>query len=130
VRPLYDFFPLLQDFINDTRALCNSSRLKAINAGGFAPRRGFCTTAAEAMSLCVINSWVQRLRLCREIAAALAKCHAAGVLHRDLTSFNVMLSETQEAATAAQADALCWRDQVSPHMISDRTPPFNQLPSG
>lgn len=106
-------FGCVQDFINDTRALCNSSRLIAVETGGFAPRRGACTSAAEAMSLCFINSWAQRLRICREIASALATCHAAGVLHRDLTSFNVMLSEAHDAAQAARGEeALCWHERA------------------
>ena len=64
------------------------------------------------MSLCVLNSWAQRVRLCREVASALAACHAAGVLHRDLTSFNVMLSDMQDMAQATSSDALNWHKRV------------------
>lgn len=103
----------LQDFLNQTRALFNnSSRIRAAPEGGLVLRQGGCTSALEAMCLCFINSWSQRLRLCREIAAALAACHAAGVLHRDLTSFNVMLSDMLEAQPGAQNWALSWRDTV------------------
>jgi hypothetical protein len=114
---LFEGLAVLQDFINDTRALCNSSRLRAVEAGGFALRRGFCTTPAEAMSMCFINSWAARLRVCREIASALAACHAAGVLHRDLTSFNVMLSDMHDVSAGAQDDALCWREPVRSSLL-------------
>jgi hypothetical protein len=67
------------------------------------------------MSLCFINSWAARLRVCREIASALAACHAAGVLHRDLTSFNVMLSDMHDISAGAQDDALCWLETVRSH---------------
>ena len=77
-------------------------------------RQGACTSALEAMCLCFINSWSQRLRLCREIASALAACHAAGVLHRDLTSFNVMLSDMLELQPGAQDWALRWQETVRP----------------
>jgi hypothetical protein len=108
-----------QDFINDTRALCNSSRLVAADAGGFAMRRGECASVAEAMSLAFVNSWAARLRVCREIASALVACHAAGVLHRDLTSFNVMLSEAQDAAAAAHGgEALSWRETVRLQVVT------------
>jgi serine/threonine protein kinase len=86
-------------------------------------RMGCCSSALEAMSLCFINSWSQRLRLCREIASALAACHAAGVVHRDLTSFNIMLSEMQDVQPGAQSQALCWRDVVRPVLFWSFSPP-------
>lgn len=103
----------MQDFLNQTRALFNnSSRIRAAPEGGLVLRQGACTSALEAMCLCFINSWSQRLRLCREIAAALAACHAAGVLHRDLTSFNIMLSDMLEVQPGAETWALSWSEAV------------------
>ena len=64
------------------------------------------------MCLCFINSWSQRLRLGKEVALALAACHATGVLHRDVTSFNVMLSEMHEGNDAAAEHALRWHEAV------------------
>lgn len=103
----------VQEFLGQTRALFNNTtRIRASPDGGIVLRQGVCTSAMEAMCLCFINSWSQRLRLCREIAAALAACHAAGVLHRDLTSFNVMLADMLEPQSRAQEWALSWRDVV------------------
>eukprot|EP00892_Ulva_mutabilis_P003035 jgi/Ulvmu1/12732/UM095_0037.1 len=110
----------LQDFLNQTRALFNnSSRIRAGPEGGLVLRQGACTSALEAMCLCFINSWSQRLRLCREIASALAACHAAGVLHRDLTSFNVMLSDMLEVQPGAQECALSWRETNDDGEVED-----------
>ena len=103
---------LVQDFLNQTRALFNnSSRLRA-SPHGFQVRGGTCSSELESMCLCFINSWSQRLRLGKEVALALAACHASGVLHRDVTSFNVMLSDMHEGTEAAAEHALRWHEAV------------------
>lgn len=80
--------------------------------GGFEVRSGTCSSALESMCLCFINSWSQRLRMGKEVALALAACHSSGVLHRDVTSFNVMLSDMNDGSESAAEHALRWCEVV------------------
>ena len=41
--------------------------------------------------------WEVRLRLAKQAAAAIAYMHTCGIIHRDVTSSNILVSENWEA---------------------------------
>lgn len=89
----------LQDFLSYTVSLFGSERCKLRTDSArnqmytlSAPQSA---TEVEAMAMMMVNSWATRMRLAKEIASALAACHDAGILHRDLTSYNVMLTHSR-----------------------------------
>ena len=109
----------VQDFLASTRAIFDSPRCRlGVGRPGCGTRSYTlvgprCATEEEAMSLLYINSWSTRLRIAREIAEALAACHAANIMHRDLTSYNIMLTES--IATNGFSGTLSWQAERSSH---------------
>jgi len=68
---------------------------------------GNAASEEDAMGRLLINSWATRVRVAREVAQALAACHDASILHRDLTTYNILM--TAAAATQADAAPIAWR---------------------
>lgn len=105
----------LQNFLAFAASLFGNDRCKLRTEGMRQPAYILsgpqAATEEEAMAMLIINSWPARLRLAREIASALAACHAESVLHRDLTSYNVMLTQARGEGCAPSGDQLTWQEQ-------------------
>jgi len=58
----------------------------------------------ESEGYTLYSDWGRRLSIAKDIAAGAAHIHASGIIHRDLTSFNVVLKKENDGLVAKICD--------------------------